>query len=67
MQLGDHGVHSVCAAVAVAAATGSPLGYASKPNVVERIIVKANTNDTSPAVNNVVLVSIMIHYYCVSN
>ena len=57
MQLGDHGVHLVCAVVAVEVATGSPLEYASKQSVVERIIAKENTKDIYLAINNVVLVS----------
>jgi len=57
MQHGVHGVRTVCAAVAVEVATESPPEYASKPNVVERIIVKENTRDTYHAMGNVVLVS----------
>lgn len=55
MLLGGHGVHLVCAVVAVEVATGSPLEYASKQSVVERIIVKENTKDIYPAINNAVL------------
>ena len=67
MQLGDHGVRLVCAVVAAEVATGSPLEYASKQSVVERIIVKENTKDTYPAINNAVLVSTNGLLLCFSN
>lgn len=58
MQLGGHGVRLVCAAAAVEEVTGSPVGYASNLNVVEKIIVKENIKDTYPAVPTAVQVSI---------
>ena len=63
MLLGGHGVHLVCAVVAAEVATGSPLEYASKQSVVERITVKENTKDIYPAINNVVLVSTNRHIH----
>ena len=61
MQLGDHGVHSVCAVAAVEVAIGSPPGYVSKQSVVERITAEANTKDTYLAMRNVVQVSTAIN------
>ena len=57
MQLGDHGVHLVCAVGAVMEATEYPLEYASNQSAVERIIVKEKLRDSYPATNTAVLVS----------
>ena len=61
MQPGAHGVHLVCAVVAAEVVTGSPLEYASKQSVVERITVKENTKDTYPAMENAVQVSTTVN------
>lgn len=61
MQLGAHGVHSVCAVAAAEVDTGSLPGYASNQSVVERITAKANPKNTYPAMENAVQVSTTIN------